>query len=366
MKNKVLTALLLLLCLQALPFAAFGGEKAVKPGNPAAYLTTKAQRLSLATLHDIDDGKLYTIDYTADYRLDKMLKSNVDGVRSCISFVEKHLLKEGAKADIKAGGGCSAFAVRAGDGKVIYGRNFDYKMDMTAVLIRTAPKGGYVSIGLADAGWVGYGIGSLGDGVSDISMAVGLPYLIMDGMNEKGLAVSVFYLDGEPARQNTGKPKIMTTVAMRLMLDRAANVDEALALVGQYDMQSAMPDANFHFLISDASGRRVVLEYCGNKMSVLDEHYVTNFYLDPSMEGLGHGKDRYEILKSVLAFKKDVLSEKEAMSLLEMVSQPETEASTSMTQWSVVYNLTDLNATVAIRREYEKLFRFSISDISGK
>ena len=170
-------------------------------------------------------------------------------------------------------------------------------MDMTAVLIRTAPKGGYVSIGLADAGWVGYGIGSLGDGVSDISMAVGLPYLIMDGMNEKGLAVSVFYLDGEPARQNTGKPKIMTTVAMR-----------------------PMPDANFHFLISDASGRSVVLEYCGNKMSVLDEHYVTNFYLDPSMEGLGHGKDRYEILKSVLAFKKDVLSEKEAMSLLEMVS----------------------------------------------
>nr|WP_240939086.1 C45 family peptidase [Cloacibacillus porcorum] len=295
-----------------------------------------------------------------------MLKSNVDGVRSCISFVEKHLLKEGAKADIKAGGGCSAFAVRAGDGKVIYGRNFDYKMDMTAVLIRTAPKGGYVSIGLADAGWVGYGIGSLGDGVSDISMAVGLPYLIMDGMNEKGLAVSVFYLDGEPARQNTGKPKIMTTVAMRLMLDRAANVDEALALVGQYDMQSAMPDANFHFLISDASGRSVVLEYCGNKQSVLDEHYVTNFYLDPSMKGLGHGKDRYEILKSVLAFKKDVLSEKEAMSLLEMVSQPETEASTSMTQWSVVYNLTDLNATVAIRREYEKLFRFSINDISGK
>ena len=84
------------------------------------------------------------------------------------------------------------------------------------------------------------------------------------------------------------------------------------------------------------------------------------------MKGLGHGKDRYEILKSVLAFKKDVLSEKEAMSLLEMVSQPETEASTSMTQWSVVYNLTDLNATVAIRREYEKLFRFSINDISGK
>ena len=99
-------------------------------------------------------------------------------------------------------------AGRTEEGKPIYGRNFDYKMDMTAVLVRTAPRNGYRSIGMADAGWIGYGLGSLDDGKTDVSAAVGMPYLIMDGLNEKGLAVSVLKLDGAPTRQNTGKKKI--------------------------------------------------------------------------------------------------------------------------------------------------------------
>ena len=73
-------------------------------------------------------------------------------------------------------------------------------MKMTAVMVRTAPKDGYRSIGMADAGWVGYDIGSLSDGKSDLSAAVAMPYLIMDGMNEKGLAVSVLKLDGQCRR----------------------------------------------------------------------------------------------------------------------------------------------------------------------
>ena len=56
----------------------------------------------------------------------------------------------------------------------------------------------------------------------------------------------------------------------------------------------------------------------------------------------------------------------EAMSLLSLVSQPETEEATSMTQWSVVYNLHDLTAQVAIRRNYDKLFNFTLADLSGK
>jgi len=37
-----------------------------------------------------------------------------------------------------------------------------------------------------------------------------------------------------------------------------------------------------------------------------------------------------------------------------------------MTQWSVVYNLHDLTAQVAIRRNYDKLFNFTLADLSGK
>ncbi len=362
MKKKTMLAALILICAGALPYAQKEAEAAK---NPAAYLATKAQRESAATLRDIDGGKLYTMDYTADYKLNEMLRANADDVRSCVAFIRENLLKGAPLITPAIDAGCSAFTAKTAGGRVLYGRNFDYKMEMTAVLLRTAPKDGYLSIGLVDAGWLNYGIGSLSDGRADLSMTVAFPYMVMDGMNEKGLAVSVLKLDGEPARQRSGKRRIMTSVALRLMLDRAATVDEAVSLLDGYDMYSAMPDADFHFLAADASGRSVVIEYSAGKMSVLDANYVTNFYLDPAMKGQGKGKDRYEILKSVLAFKKDILSEKEAMALLALVSQPETEESTSMTQWSVVYDLTGLKATVAIRRDYTKLFHFAPNDLDG-
>lgn len=239
-------------------------------------------------------------------------------------------------------------------------------MKMTAVMVRTAPKDGYRSIGMADAGWVGYDIGSLSDGKSDLSAAVAMPYLIMDGMNEKGLAVSVLKLDGKPTHQRTGKPQITTTAALRLMLDKAANVDEALALLEKYDMNSSMETANFHFLLSDADGKNVVLEYTIDDMTVIDTNYVANHYLAPKMHGLGHAYDRFAVLDSAVKFKKSIFTPFEAMSLLSLVSQSETEEATSMTQWSVIYNLHDLTAQVAIRRNYDKLFNFTLADLSGK
>ena len=223
--------------------------------NPAASVTDKAQKASISTIKDLDNGRLYVMDYTADYKLDKMLQQNINSVDTMLAFVGRELLGATKPAPGAIDAGCSAFAGRTEEGKPIYGRNFDYKMKMTAVMVRTAPKDGYRSIGMADAGWVGYDIGSLSDGKSDLSAAVAMPYLIMDGMNEKGLAVSVLKLDGKPTHQRTGKPQITTTAALRLMLDKAANVDEALALLEKYDMNSSMETANFHFLLSDADGK---------------------------------------------------------------------------------------------------------------
>ena len=233
---------------------------------------------------------------------------------------------------------------------------------MTAVLVRTAPENGYRSIGLANVGWIGYTAGTLNAGTTDLSLAAFFPYLLMDGMNEKGLAMSVLKLRGDPTLQDTGKNKISTTVALRLVLDRAATVDEALALLDEYDMQSSMPEANFHFLLADASGKAVVLEYLPNgQRMVYDQNYVTNFYLTENVPYAPvRGKDRYDLIEQTLIFKKGVMSEAEVMALLAVIGQPETEEATSMTQWSVVYNLTDLTGRVAVVREYDNVFRFSL------
>ena len=356
MKKKCLALfLIVLMLLSAVPAMAEGA-------NPAAWLKTDEQRASVATLTDVNDGKLYTMDYTADYQLDALLEANVTDVEGMVRFLQKTLLAGGTASVSAMDAGCSAFTAQSEEGKFLYGRNFDYKMDMTAVLVRTAPKNGYRSIGLANVGWIGYIAGTLNDGTTDLSMAAFFPYLLMDGMNEKGLAMSVLKLRGDPTLQDTGKNKISTTVALRLVLDRAATVDEALALLDEYDMQSSMPEANFHFLLADASGKAVVLEYLPNgQRMVYDQNYVTNFYLTENVPYAPvRGKDRYDLIEQALIFKKGVMSEAEVMALLAVIGQPETEEATSMTQWSVVYNLTDLTGRVAVVREYDNVFRFSL------
>ena len=50
------------------------------------------------------------------------------------------------------------------------------------------------------------------------------------------------------------KVDITTTTAIRLMLDKAADVEEALALLEQYDMHSSAGSC-YHFQISDARGK---------------------------------------------------------------------------------------------------------------
>ena len=345
--------------------------------NPYNKLKSQKQIETIKSFFNLNDGKLYSMDYVADYKLDKLLKSDVTDLNLLIKFVEDELLncKESDKKSTSGiiDAGCSSFVARTPDNHIILCRNFDYKMDMTAVIMKTALNNGYESVGMVDTGWLTdgkitlYGVGSLDDGKTDLSMTMAFPYLIMDGMNEKGLAICVLKLDGPPTRQNTGKSKITTTSAMRMVLDKAANVGEALELLEKYDMESSLPEGNFHFQLVDREGHSVVLEYCKDAMTVLKRNYVTNFYLANRMNGLGHGYDRYKIIEAVLSFREDTttdlkplarMNKHEAMSLLELISQEETEDATSMTQWSVIYDLTEYSAIVAVRREYDKQFVF--------
>ena len=75
-------------------------------------------------------------------------------------------------------------------------------------------------------------------------------YAPLDGMNEAGLAVSVNMIqDSAAIEQNTDKPDITTTTAIRLLLDQAGNVDKALELLGQYDLHGSM-GMMIHFAIA--------------------------------------------------------------------------------------------------------------------
>jgi choloylglycine hydrolase len=103
--------------------------------------------------------------------------------------------------------------------------------------------------------------------------------IIADGLNEKGLAVGIFYLPGYAKYQEVNAKDLSKTLAAwelpLLLLTTCSNVQEAVAAardvcVGntlQKDLGFVPP---FHFVIHDTAARCVVLEYIDGELKVHD------------------------------------------------------------------------------------------------
>lgn len=338
----------------------------------------QAQGIALTSCQDTAlSGLLYYLDFSNDYQLDRALKADIRGLGDFKRYAGTHILSTGkVLANFKKlKTGCSAFVCTAPNGDVLMARNFDFTADgpSPVVVCNTAPADGYRSVSIISMSLLKYPKGSLSDGQTDVSLLAAAPYLLMDGMNEKGLAICVLYLDpsdtlngmwyGGTEQYDRHKHDIMTTIAMRLVLDRAASVDEALALLNQYNMfaNEKNPKSSYHFLLGDKSGKSVVMEYIPQEgkwvMCPVDINYTTNFYMHPQMYGIGHGHDRFNKMQHALKEKQNLLSETEAMDVLESVSQAPTTDKTSNTQWSVVYNLTKGTYSICIGRNYEHIIK---------
>lgn len=334
---------------------------------------------TVASIKKVNDYPFYTMTYQGDYGIDEFLEQGgASNDAELIDFVVQHLMK-GLPVTIELPDlACSTFNAVTPEGDDIFGRNFDLTYS-PSMLVRTDPDNGYASISMVNLGFLGYGEEKLPDSPTSSITALAAPYAPLDGVNEKGLAVGVLLIDTDPTDQQTNKVDITTTTAIRLMLDKCATVDEALELLGQYDMHSSA-NSCYHFQIADASGRTVVVEYIDDELSVLEaddattagtpaegQTYMaaTNFLLTPGDYDFGGGQDRYEIVMSGLTAADGVLSEEDAMGLLAACAQePHTNSrgEESATQWSVVYNLDDCTATIATGMDYENTYTVSLAE----
>ena len=371
--------------------ASCAGGTSASTENKASCITDAGKLEMIHSMKDLDgNGRLYEIDYNQDYMLDSVMQPGIteqtELFRHIASLLFDNLPAE--NAEVKYGAGCSAFAAQEADGKgFLMGRNYDFRhftpdnksyLPTSAILVRTAPEGGKKSISMVDGLNLGFGQGFYNDGKTDLSMLMALPYAALDGINEDGFAIGVLALNEKQTNQQTGKQRIGTTVAIRMMLDKASTVREAIEMLKNYDMDMrGNGHSNYHFFMADATGDYAIVEYTFDKdrtepkvMEVFTDddslRCVTNFYVAPSMTGTtdgwgsSHGKDRYENLRKTLDEKKHVMKEAEAMQLLEKVSQPPTEELTSQTQWSALYNLTEKTLRLTILREYAKEYNFRI------
>lgn len=368
--------------------------------NPARFITAPEKLAMLHSMKDLDGtGRFYELDYTIDYMLDKVLMSNHTVTEKLFCYIGSLLFDRLPKlSEIKAsfGASCSAFAATESvTGNKLMGRNFDFNhyttdtdgnhsyIETSAIILHTAPTDGYKSVAIADGWNMFYGRGFYTDGKTDLSLMTALPYACLDGINEAGFAICVLALNENQTKQNTGKNKIATTVAIRLLLDKAASVKEAIELLGRYDIDmEGNGHSNYHFFMADASGRFAIVEYTFDKdkgettphvTEVFTDNdifrCVTNFYISPTMKDTNdgwhsdHGKARFLKLHNTLNNCGYRLNAADAMNLLKEVSQkPDYTDPTSCTQWSALYDLTEKTVKIAFLRNYANQYFVSVGN----
>ena len=229
--------------------------------------------------------------------------------------------------------GCASFLAKSPDGEYLAGRNYDYS-DSDALIFYTNPANGYASIGMTEQRALGIGepFGIAPDSLIGKAAMLTVPYITMDGVNEKGVMVSILQLTLGGIHQDTGKPSIDIWVAIRLILDRA-----------------------------DSTDRAVVVEWKGNEMRVVrDQAAVTNFQLGHTNDkSLYSGKcPRFDTISEWLT-NHSATTPEQAMDVLQSTSQ---SGGSYPTQWLAVYHLRQFSVDVTIDRHYDKVYHFTAED----
>ena len=294
------------------------------------------------SIEKLEDG-LYTMEFVGDDGFDAFLAQggadSDSGVADyLISFLSHGFYK--TYSTMQTGDfGCSTVYTQDADGTYFFGRNYDWA-ECQAMIVHNKPKNGYESVSTCCLDFLGFGDSYVPDGsMMERIQSIAAIYVPLDGMNSAGLVVADLVAgDNEETHQQGGNADLTTTTAIRLLLNKAATVDEAIALLKQYDMHSSIGTAH-HLSIADANGRSVVVEYVNGEMLVTETRVVTNHYLsDCKKQGIGSEQShtRYD----TLAAHTGPAGAGEVRALLESVAQknyPQTKDAYEKTMWSIVY-----------------------------
>ncbi len=312
------------------------------------------------SIEKLSEG-LYYMEYEGDYGFEQFLskggaKDQSDLVNYIVFFLSGGFVEfegEGVSFDF----GCSTLTTRQTDGSYVMGRNFDYTgANPRAMIIHTKPENGYESYSTTWLDFLGFGEDFVPENMKDRYMSLASVYVPLDGINEKGLCVAdLINGDSELTSQNTDKIDLTTTTAIRLLLDKAANVDEAIELLEQYDMHSDIGRSH-HLSICDSSGRSVVVEYIDDEMIVTDTPVVTNHYLSEGEKfGIGD-EESHNRFDKLMEKSEDTLSRKDMARCMSDVSYP------GQTQWSIVYDIENLELDFYFQRQFDAPITYEIEN----
>lgn len=296
-----------------------------------------ALRKEIATMASIRQyaPDLYLCNVTNNYKLDELLASDIRSTDDLVEEASEKLLG-GFPVSVEAHHyGCSSFSCVTKDGDHLFCRNYDYT-ETNGMVLYSAREGSYASIAVCDLHWVNMaGEGAVTEPDSFFGRLVlrgSCAIMSVDGFNDQGLGISILSLSYPEERTDTDKPDTLDLLAIRAILDKCANVDEAVAFLSSYDVHS-MFDKDFHLFITDKSGKSVVAEWIDSVLTVSEIDYVTNYTIATHQRD---DESRFVTFKDKLTESDGVLSVDEALDLLYAGSQ---QSDYIQTEWSCAYDL---------------------------
>lgn len=318
---------------------------------------------TLSSLKEKSRG-VYTMTYDGDYGFDEFLKTGATSDKDIEAFVTKRLLK-GIPIKINVtDAGCTAFVTTNENNDVIFARNFDFSY-APFVQVYTKPDNGYASVSTVNLSFAGYSednLPSSGIGLNNF-LTLAAPFLPFDGMNEKGVCVALLAVPEVKMEHDPGKTTLNTTTAIRLVLDKAANVDEAIELLRQYNIYFS-GDVECHFLIADATGKSVLIEYYDGGLQVVEsdtEYQIASNFIAYNDLNIGEGYtefERYDTVKCVLEENNNSISMTECENLLNEIGV--VDEGIDKLQWSVVYNISQKSGKIWPHRDSDKAWIFDL------
>lgn len=305
-------------------------------------------------IEKISDRPYYSMQYYGDYCLEKYLKEGANNIEEFCSFIDKNLIFNEKVNIHNKFQGCSAFTAYNLEGEFLFARNMDCECAIP-MRIQLNNNDSYKSLAFLTMEELEWEEDSYDTLEIDGKLTLAAPYSPKDGINEYGLAVACL-TDAKAIYPQNNKITLFDETLPRLILDKAKTVNEAIQLVDNYDLFYII--APLHFLIADANGDSVVIEYVNGKMVInkksKDYQIVTNFIIHNNPNHEGFGKDRYENIESELVKRQGIISENDALELLKRNVIPGDE------QWSAIYNLTKRSVLITFSREYNKVYKYNL------
>lgn len=399
-KKILLTVLAVLVVLLVL---AFAGIWAVWHNEISSVASIRMLR---ERNDDHLDGAVYSMEVKGDFYLDDFVaQGGVSSDTELIQFITDNITHGVVNLNMTAPEiGCSSFTATAENGDALFARNYDFSKTNAMLVFTEANEGRHATISTVDLQFLGIDVDQDMTGLMDKVICLAAPYAPLDGINDAGVSCGIYmtYQGGEETvatDQDTDKPDFTSTTLLRLILDYADSVEEAVEIASSYDLHDSA-NTSYHYMVADSTGKSAILEWTndsavdttdndgsqrtlkvvyndqdsaiGEREAASNYQVVTNFvlqsgYYDGVPAENKKGADRYDRLYQELQATDGVVADEQAaMDILQAVGRRgwDNDDKNSCTVHSAVYNLTQKTVLWVTNENYDDpnaVFTFSLA-----